>query len=155
MYTVGAERLPQPDASQKAFELIKETLRNCRVVRCTADVLVDTDEPGRYGFRSYGGVVLGLIAEPPSITLMLEEAEVQTAACDCAYSDINPLSDFELSRAASKLSAELDAFAGTETKDPHFDDLPEEIGSVITIRFDHIGWSGGLGVMDHTPDLET
>ncbi|MDB5184354.1 MAG: hypothetical protein JWN38_162 [Candidatus Saccharibacteria bacterium] len=100
----------------------------------------DTADPKRFKVVCYAGNVVGVVSEPPSFRLSVEEAAVQIGECDCptvSASDI--FENLEQTMAEAELSAELDEFAGVETKDPHYENLPLLVGTEIILRFDRLG----------------
>ncbi len=146
--TIGAEQLPSPSDVDTMYSQLREHMRVCiKPWSITASTMHDSETPGRYLREIYSGDILGLIAKPPSVIIEVHDASVQTAECACDYSGTDPIEDYELAMGEATLSSELDEIAGVETKDPHWDDIPEVIGSVITVPLDRVAWFGLSGMM--------
>ncbi|MGB4759077.1 MAG: hypothetical protein WBP26_03385 [Candidatus Saccharimonadales bacterium] len=146
MYTVGAENLLDGDEVAEAVELMRDAMIWAEAVpyasglQFIGDTYEATNDPARFSVIGLAGKVTGIIAEPPSFTLLVDDANVQTDACDCPGFDPGEIfTNFEQVLANAELSRELDEFAGAETKDPHRKDLPHLVGTEKTVRFDRLG----------------
>jgi hypothetical protein len=154
MYTVGSEKLPDPETSAETAQLMAESLAwyvdspYAKGVGFTGEVYQETDDPDRFEVIIYVGRVTSMMnAEPPAFNLLVDEASKQIGACDCPYSDTDLLEDFELAMEETRLSQELDELAGTPTVDPHFEAIAMPRNTEVTIRFDRLGWHGVNGVI--------
>lgn len=158
MYTVGADMLPTADRTAEAVELMAETLSevgempHINGVSFTGEVLRDTDDPKRFQVASYSGRVTSMVVEPPSFNLLVNEAWLQIAECDCPETDVDMVfDDFEQAMEEAKIAQDLDEFAGAPTQDPHLEPILLESNTEITIRFDRLGWYGVHGIIEKTP----
>lgn len=150
MYTVEKSVLPPEDFVDEAAELMNHQFLLGFVPRFSGEVYVDTDDPQRFKVALYSGKVVRIsLQQPPSFTIRAEIAEQQIASCDCKGSAVDDVfDDLPQVMLEMQLSDDLDKFAGTEWQDPHYEPLPLEPGTEVTVRFDRLGGYGVVGRQD-------
>src|SRR3954470_14448688 len=154
MYTVGTEMLPSPELVAEAIELMREDFATQKEFpyvtgfQFTGEVYQDTPDSAKFQVACYSGRITSMVFEPPAFNVLVEEAWLETAKCDCPGVDIDRIfEDFEEVMEEAELSQELDELAGAPTVDPHIEPIPLEPNTEITIRFDRLGWYGVHGIL--------
>lgn len=154
MYTVGSEHLPLPERTTEAIKLMHEILSftfnaaHLQAASFIGEVFDETDNPNQFKVLNYQGLISGIVLDTSSFNVFLDGAWQQTALCDCGGPNVEEIfENYEQAMLEAQISQDLDNFAGTPTKDPHYEPLPSLVGTEVTIHFDRLGEYGIIGVM--------
>ena len=154
MYIVRPSELPEPDRTAEAVGIMAETLKDVSKIKhlsgisFVGEVYLDTDTPDLYNVALYCGRVTSMLGEPPTFNLLVDEAFLQTGPCDCPGGDVDMIfTDFEQAMEEAQIAQDCEDFAGVSTQDPHYEVIPLEPNTEITIRFDRLGAYGAHGII--------